>query len=194
VTISKGFWLGQTEVTVGAYKRFVAASGRAMPDTPPFNSGWANDRMPIVKITWDEAQAYCGWVGGRLPTEAEWEYAARAGSTEARFGPLDEIAWYDWNSGDRAHEVGQKRANAWGLFDMLGNVWEYVSDWYEENYYQHSPSNDPQGPASGQFKVLRGGSWLNYAWCGRVSYRLRESPSLRGVNGGLRCVREVGNP
>jgi formylglycine-generating enzyme required for sulfatase activity len=194
VAISKGFWLGQTEVTVGAYKRFAASSRRRMPPAPNFNRGWADQRMPIVNVTWDDAQAYCTWAGGRLPTEAEWEYAARAASTEARYGPLDEIAWYDQNSGHRAHEVGQKRANAWGLFDMLGNVWEWVSDWYDEHYYRNTPSADPQGPGSGTMRVLRGGSWLNYARDGRVSNRVRYDRLLRVEHLGFRCAREVTGP
>jgi formylglycine-generating enzyme required for sulfatase activity len=120
VTITRGFWIGQTPVTVGAYKRFVAASGRQMPDAPGFNSGWVNDPMPIVNVDWNDATAFCGWAGGRLPTEAEWEYAARAGSTEARYGPIDEVAWYSNNSGRKTHEVAQKRANGFGLFDITG--------------------------------------------------------------------------
>ena len=176
--------------------------------------------MPIVDVTWDDAQAYCSWAGGRLPTEAEWEYAARAGSTAARYGDLDEIAWYADNSGrqrldsdriwneDRAnyakrlnengngmHEVGQKRANGFGLYDMLGNVWEWVNDWYDENYYQNSPSQDPAGPASGQ--VPRS------AW--RVLVRLfprtsafrtarRSVPACRGFDFGFRCGGEVFAP
>ena len=238
VTLTKGFWIGQTEVTVGAYQRFAAATGRQMPSAPAFNSGWTNQNMPIVNVTWDEAQAYCQWAGGRLPTEAEWEYAARAGSTEARYGPLDEIAWYADNSGrehldsekiqkenqqvmddciskalrqrksdfscsspndfnrllsengNAAHEVGQKRANGLGLYDTLGNVWEWVNDWHDVKYYQNSPSSDPAGPATGHRRVQRGGSWLNPPGVVRVSSRgggLNVStPAV-----GLRCAANV---
>jgi formylglycine-generating enzyme required for sulfatase activity len=150
--------------------------------------------MPIVDVTWDDAQAYCSWAGGRLPTEAEWEYAARAGSTAARYGGLDEIAWYADNSGRQhfdseifskeypgnnineemeryrkrlsengngMHEVGQKRANAFGLYDMLGNVWEWVNDWEAVDYYKDSPSQDPAGPdrTAQDCRIGRGGSW-----------------------------------
>ena len=187
VRITKGFWIGQTEVTVGAYKRFAAATGRQMPDAPTFNSGWANDNMPIVNVTWDEAHDYCTWAGGRLLTEAEWEYAARGGSTEARYGNLDEIAWYGQNSGGRTHEVAQKRANGFGLYDMLGNVWEWVNDWYDENYYQHSPSQDPPGPESGQYRVLRGGAWVSLPRFARVSLRGWGDPSYRDDLNGFRC-------
>jgi formylglycine-generating enzyme required for sulfatase activity len=150
VTITKGFWIGQTPVTVGAYKRFAGAVGRLMTSGPIFNNGWVNGNMPIVDVNWDDAQAYCGWLGARLPTEAEWEYAARAGSKEASYGPTDGVAWcYELNAGGTAHDVAQKRANRFGQYDMLGNVWEWVNDWYDENYYQSSPAQDPQGPGSG---------------------------------------------
>jgi formylglycine-generating enzyme required for sulfatase activity len=197
VTISKGFWIGQTEVTVGAYKRFAAATGRKKPSAPGFgfNKSWANDTMPIVYVSWNDARDYCTWAGGRLPTEAEWEYAARGGSTEARYGDIDEIAWYAGNSGNQTHEVAQKRANAFGLYDTLGNVWELVNDWYDENYYQHSPSEDPSGPTSGQYLVLRGGSWLNGVPSSfRASYRGRVVPEYPSVDVGFRCAREVDSP
>jgi formylglycine-generating enzyme required for sulfatase activity len=194
VTITKGFWLGQTEVTVGAYRRFAGSTGVQMPTAPDFNTGWNNQDMPIVNVIWDDATAFCGWAGGRLPTEAEWEYAARAGSTEVRYGPIDEVAWHSKNSGQKTHDVAQKRPNGFALYDMLGNVWEWVNDWYEEKYYQNSPSQDPKGPASGQLGVLRGGSWADYTWFVRVSYRYWLIPSIRNVNYGFRCGGEVFAP
>jgi formylglycine-generating enzyme required for sulfatase activity len=196
VTLTKGFWMGQTEVTVGAYKRFAAATRRQMPDAPSFNNGWANHAMPIVNVTWDDATAFCRWAGGRLPSDAEWEYAARAGSTEARYGPIDEIAWYYDNSGGQTHEVAQKRANGFGLYDVLGNVWEWVNDWYDQSYYQNSPSQDPTGSASGQGRVVHGGSWNDNARYVRVSYRAAYKPSFRYTYSilGVRCVWEMDIP
>jgi serine/threonine-protein kinase len=191
VTITKGFWMGQTPVTVGAYKRFAGAAGRQMPAAPSFNTGWTNENMPIVDVTWGDAQAYCGWMGGRLPTEAEWEYAARGGSPEARYGNLDEIAWYSQNSGKQTHDVAQKRPNGFGLYDMLGNVWEWVNDWYGQNYYQNSPSQDPRGAMSGQFRVLRGGSWGGDPRNVRVSVRFWYDPGVGNTDGGFRCGGEV---
>jgi formylglycine-generating enzyme required for sulfatase activity len=199
VTITKGFWLGQTEVTVGAYKRFVGAMGWQMPPEPyssvrPLNPGWGDEAMPIVDVTWDDAQAYCRWAGGRLLTEAEWEYAAHGGSTEARYGPIDEVAWYASNSGQKTHEVGQKRANGFGLYDILGNVWEWVNDWWNQSYYQNSPSQDPTGPVNGELRVLRGGSWMGVPRFVRVSLRFRVYPAFESSNVGFRCGGEVFAP
>jgi formylglycine-generating enzyme required for sulfatase activity len=194
VTIGKGFWIGQTEVTVAAYKRFVAATGRRMVGACDFNRGWANENMPIVAMTWNDAHDYCAWAGGRLPTEAEWEYAARGGSTEARYGNIGEIAWYGGNSGFGPKEVAQKRANSFGLFDVLGNVYEWVNDWYEGMYYQNSPSQDPPGPTGGTYRVRRGGSWAQASPMIRVSSRDRGKPVGVSCFVGLRCRREVFNP
>jgi len=189
VIISKGFWLGQTPATVRAYKRLVAATGKRPSSVPAFESGWATDDMPIVYLTWDDANDFCRWAGGRLPTEAEWEYAARAGSLGARYGPPEEIAWYGKNSGERMHEVAQKRPNRFGLFDMLGNVNQYVNDWYDPNYYRDSPAEDPQGPLNGQERVLRGVSWaLPFSRPIRVSVRGSSGPRLWGYGTGFRCA------
>jgi len=205
-------------VTVDAYKRFAGATGRSMPPEPKIferglNPGWDNAAMPIVDVNWNDAQAYCGWAGGRLPTEAEWEFAARGGSTKARYGPLDEVAWYADNSGlqrldsvriyledaknylqrvgdngNSMHEVGLKRPNAFGLYDILGNVSEWVNDWYDPSYYRSSPSQDPQGPAGGLQRVLRGGSWVIFPAGIRASARSRHNPTVGVYTYGIRCT------
>jgi len=224
VTITKGFWLGQTEVTVAAYKSFVAATGKQMPGEPelggkPLNPGWGDNAMPMVNVTWYEAQAYCSWAGGRLPTEAEWEYAARAGGAQPRDGDLNDIAWYADNSGGQhldsaklgnqgqadflkhlvdngnvMHHVALKRANSFGLYDMLGNVWEWVNDWYHQTYYEKAPSQDPPGPLRQQGRVLRGGSWNDFPWSVRVSARSGTFPDYSNNNLGIRCVKEMHAP
>ncbi|MDP9264131.1 MAG: formylglycine-generating enzyme family protein [Acidobacteriota bacterium] len=181
VAITRGFWMGQTEVTQAAYQRVTG--------TNP--SSFHGDRLPVETVTWDEANAYCTAVGMRLPTEAQWEYAARAGSTASRHGDLDAIAWYAGNSGNQTHEVGQKQPNAGKLYDMLGNVWEWVADRYDGNYYSQSPSQDPRGPSSGRYQALRGVSWLNVARDFRVSVRYRYPPGYRFNYLGFRCAGEV---
>jgi len=193
VRITKGFWIGQTEVTVGAYRRFTGVTGRQMPYAPYYDENWADANMPMTDVMWNEARDYCGWMGGRLPTEAEWEYAARGGSTESRYGNIDEIAWYGGNSGNRAHEAAQKRSNGFGLYDMLGNLGEYVNDWYDPHYYQNSPLQDPAGPPRGFWHVSRGGFYLANTVAPTVSMRLTgEAGSRQDMGGwGFRCAGEA---
>ena len=178
VTITKGFWLGQTEVTQAAYERIVGAH----------SSHFKGANLPVEQVSWSAAQAYCQAVGGRLPTEAEWEYAARAGSGQSRYGDIDRVAWHSGNSGSRTHEVARKEASAWGLYDMLGNVWEWTADWYGS--YAPGSTVDPTGPASGQYRALRGGSWGGDPWVARVSVRDGVEPGSPGSDVGLRCVGE----
>jgi len=200
-TIRKGFWMGQTPVTIAAFKQYGRATGKSMPTPPSFNSGWTHQDMPIVNVSWDVAVAFCGWAGGRLPTEAEWEYAARAGSTGARYAPIDEVAWYANNSGQTTHQVALKRVNAFGLYDMLGNVWEWVNDYWSPSYpvpvppdATFGPPEPIQGPDSWP-RVVRGGSWFIGAPEVRASRRFRSPPDNDfGDDFGLRCVREVARP
>jgi len=161
------FLIDKTEVTWRQYRKFAAAEGRALPDAPPWGMP---DDYAASSILWDEAQAYCGWVGGRLPTEAEWEKAARG--TDGRIYP-----WGNEWDGSRCNSIdgGPHRPESVGSFpgcispdgvlDMPGSVWEWCADWYGEDYYVGSPAADPKGPASGNRRVLRGGNWMShYPW------------------------------
>ena len=121
-----------------------------------------SETTPIVEVPWDKAVAYCQWADGRLPAEAEWEYAARGGKSGLVYPWGDEISEKHANYGghlDGTSVVGSYPANDLGLYDMAGNVWEWCSDWYDDNYYSQSSDRDPQGPSSGKGRVLRGGSW-----------------------------------
>ena len=122
-----------------------------------------------------------------LPTEAEWEYAARAGTNGDRYGDLDTVAWYGRKDGNRTHPVGGKAPNAWGLYDMLGNVWEWVQEWY--GGYPGGSVTDPRGSGSGSDRVFRGGSWNDLARIARASYRLSNVPGLRSSTLGFRLLR-----
>jgi len=184
VTITKGFWIGQTEVTQAAYERVKGSN------PSPFKGA----SLPVETISWDEAHAYCNAAGMRLPTEAEWEYAARGGNSSARYGTLDAVAWHGGNSGGQTHDVAQKQPNSYGLYDMLGNVWEWTADWFDTSYYGSSPRSDPPGPSSGLSRTLRGGSLVAFPGLARVSYRVWEIPGFRVVNVGVRCVGEVEKP
>ena len=174
VAIDRGFWIGRTEVTRGAF-----ASGAAGGD----------DRMPAVAMSWADAGSYCSRVGGRLPTEAEWEYAARAGTTGHQYGPLADIAWFFENSDEAPHPVAMKAPNPFGLHDMLGNVSEWVRDRYYNRYDPASGSAEIEEPRAGNaLAIARGGSWLTEAAETRVSRRLAMEPDAEEPHIGFRCV------
>jgi formylglycine-generating enzyme required for sulfatase activity len=188
-TITKGFWVGQTPVTQAAYLKVVGSNP----------SHFKGNQLPVESVSWEDAHAYCQRVDMRLPTEAEYEYAARGGSPNARFGPADSVSWYSANSGGSTHEVAQKQANAYGLYDMLGNVDEWVADWYGP--YSGASAVDPIGPSTAtpicvmanlgchQDRVIRGGSWRIGAFFARASARGGAGPDFRGDSThGFRCA------
>ena len=192
VTLTKGFWLGKYEVTQAQWES-------VMGDNP---SEFKGDNLPVENVSWNDCQEFIRKVnaeaerqfGGkaRLPTEAEWEYACRAGSTGAfaGTGDLDSMGWYWDNSGHQTHPVGQKRPNAWGFYDMHGNVYEWCNDWY--GAYPGGSVTDPAGAASGDRRVLRGGGWNFNARDCRSAHRIWNFPGLRFRNLGFRLARSAG--
>ena len=186
VTISQPFYMAKHEVTQGQWKAVMGA------DSNPSKSRIC-DTCPVDYVSWNEALEFIGRLNEalgttvyRLPTEAEWEYAARAGEKGERYAPLNEIAWHKGNSGGTTQPVGEKRANAFGLHDMLGNVWEWVQDWHGS--YEAGPDTDPTGPATGLERARRGGSWYSAAEACRLPSRYASVPSHRASNLGLRLV------
>lgn len=252
VHITRAFFMGQSEVTVGQFRKFLEASGYVPesvadgtggygynaaynPDTTERGDtfegrnprySWQNpgfpqsDDHPVLNVTWNDAVAMAQWLSRqegavyRLPTEAEWEYACRAGShrryadsdapdslpTVANTFDADAARiWPRWQAQALAgHDgyaftapVGSFSANGFGLYDMLGNAWEWTSDWYSATYYAASPVEDPQGPAQGEVRVRRGGSWHSWALYARCAYRNWNTPQTRYTLVGFRLVRDI---
>jgi len=180
--VAKPILIGETEVTVGAYMKFAADR---MPPAPTYNADWASKEQPVVGVSWGEAKAYCTAAGGRLPNEFEWEHAARGGSARARYGTqLKDIAWYDGNSATTAQPVRQRKANAFGLYDVLGNVLE----WTDSDY--GAPEQASEMKVQTSLKVARGGSFSTNDKFARVSKRIPVSADAKEPNLGFRCVRE----
>jgi formylglycine-generating enzyme required for sulfatase activity len=192
VRISRPFYIGVYQVTNSQWKA-------VMGDVP---SKWEGADLPVESVSWEDVTMFCRRLSARpeekrlgreyrFPTEAEWEYACRAGTTtEYSFGDDESIlnvhAWFDANSGGQTHPVGQKRPNAWGLYDMHGNVWEWCDDWFEE--LSNGGFTDPKGPRSGSHRVLRGGSWRGTAWSCRSARRSGDYPSSRDSGSGFRLA------
>ncbi len=225
VRISHALYLGIHEATVGQFRTFVQATGFKTDAEKDPKGGWAiasgqlrqvpgvswqrpplpqNDDHPVVFASWNDASEFCGWLSKkegtscRLPTEAEWEYACRAGSTTRyHFGDqeagLPDYGWWGGNSGGWTHAVGGKPANAFGLRDMHGNVWEWCSDWYSPGYYSQSSSESPTGPASGHERVFRGGgmSYFPEAFF-RCAFRGSRGPNFATIDLGFRVAFTVG--
>ena len=208
----RGFQMAVTPVTLGQFRRYALASGQTQLLSADFllaNEG-QGEATPVVHVSWDDAQAFIHWLNQskpasdrgqyRLPSEAEWEYAARAGSRTRYFfgeGATEQLAlhaWYDKNAGNRQRVVGSRRANAWGLQDILGNVWEWTQDCWHENY-QSAPVDgraweiEAEGECSR--RVVRGGSWFDVSMYLRVTSRFGDRASRRINYDGFRVVRSL---
>ncbi|MCP4407488.1 MAG: formylglycine-generating enzyme family protein [Gammaproteobacteria bacterium] len=184
-----GFWMGKYEVTQGQWKKIMGNNPSG------FKEG---DNHPVEQVSWYDAQSFIkklntkGQGRFRLPTEAEWEYACRSGGKKEKYcggNDVDRVAWFSKNSGSKTHPVGKKAANSLDLYDMSGNVWEWVGDWYGKGYFNSSPKNNPQGPSSGAVRVLRGGSWYYYPARVRAADRCRDTPGFRFNGLGFRLLR-----
>ena len=186
VRITKPFEIGACEVTQAQWEA-------VMGTNPSHFKG--DSRRPVEQITWDAVQEFLRRLNARndgyryrMPTEAEWEYAARAGTTAGNTGPLDEVAWHLGNSGRQTHPVGLKRPNAWGLHDVEGNVYEWTADFFDN--YDEEPLTDPTGPKTGNSRIPRGGSWNSTPVGARLSNRNLNYPWSPDYNIGFRVVRE----
>ncbi len=188
VIISQDFYIGRYEVTQAQWQAVMGTNPSRFKSGPDY---------PVEQVSWDDAQDFIKKLNAkegrnyRLPTEAEWEYACRSGGKDQKYcggDDVDALAWYKGNSGKQTHQVGTKRANGLGIYDMSGNVWEWCSDRYDQDYYGHSPTDDPLGASVGEDRVDRGGSWSGVEGYARAANRLNRNSGYRLGPVGFRLV------
>ncbi len=197
--IINSFFMDIREVTNAEYYAFCMAAGHRLPEfwgMEIYRSGQDFPDHPVVGISHTEASLYADWVGKRLPTEAEWEYAARGGLEGLDFPQSEtldhQLARYnDPQAPPGPVRTGSYPPNGYGLNDMAGNVWEWVSDWFSETYYEESPEKNPPGPSHGSFRVIRGGGWHSGGGCNRVHHRNGLPLHWVDMAGGFRCVKDL---
>ncbi len=177
------YYIGKYPVTQEQWQKVMGGN--------PSSSSQCGRNCPVDGVSWNDVQKFIKKLNQqsgknyRMPTEAEWEYAARSGGKNEKWAGtnsesgLGDYAWFNMNSDNQLHPVGRKKPNSLGIYDMNGNIWEWCQDWYDTYYYKESPKNNPQGPASGTARVVRGGSWVNLAWGLRSSFRYRDLPESR---------------
>jgi sulfatase modifying factor 1 len=192
------FYIDKYEVTNSQYLEFCEETGRKFPEfwgKKEFHSGPDFPNHPVVGISWSDAKSYAEWAGKRLPTEAEWEYAARGGLVGLNYPNGDELdsadANYTLGGPEGIAPVGSFPPNGYGLHDMAGNVFEWVSDYYGGDYYETSPYENPTGPEEGKFRVIRGGGWHSGPYCNRVYYRNALPGQWVDFAVGFRCAKNL---
>lgn len=186
VTLTKDFKMSKYLVTFEQYDLFCENTGREKPND---KKNWGRGKQPVMNVTWEDAVDFCSWCGVELPTEAEWEYACRAGtSTEYYWGDKmdNDYCWWNGNSNKRAHPVGEKKPNAWGLYDMSGNLWELCYDYYGS--YSEGEFVDPKGPEKGVGRVIRGGCWSEIKGNCTSTYRFAQRENQKDLTVGFRVV------
>jgi iron(II)-dependent oxidoreductase len=193
------FWIDKYEVSNAQYHEFCEATGHPVPefwDMDAFYSGLKFPDHPVVGVTWSSAVKYAEWAGKRLPTEAEWEYAARGGLVQKNYPYGDDVdsTLVNYNGAyGHALPVGSLPPNGYGLYDMAGNVTEWVHDFYGKDYYLESPPENPVGPLYGKRRVIRGGGWRSGKGCNSNWFRQSLRPHWVDMNVGFRCAKDTGN-